>query len=455
MATSMKLIVAALLLAPISATITWDSTYGKDHDRRLEDNLKLAFSHDAADCVVAGVDPDHPTTIYIGGPCQELVNGVPTKDFRWIEMQTFDADLVDKQGSPAEMVPLQGEEFSYQHEESAYAEAGAGMSVGFDTTGHPGMENAGLFLSTTSYLAKDTFQVTTNDFVVGKGANDRVENVCIVPCTGGSYPVACSTCPNTPLSVTPGMYKYSILAAAYDGARDSVANGWSKVKAAYGDPTKGLEGFLNVYQGIDFTNMKADTLTITGPSGSATTYASMSACSMSTWKDVADPSKDCVAYDVASATVQSDGWQGSYAFPLTYNYGTWTQTIPATGKITTAIEGTHKVKIQCIKPSAADLKNMKMEGKKLVLLEYQFDVSGIDAGVTAEKMMGAYMVYDPTITTKGSGSSSGSSGSGAGAGGSSGAKSKTTAAPDATSSAHRTTALSVAMTMLAYIASHN
>jgi len=165
-----------------------------------------------------------------------------------------------------------------------------------------------------------------------------------------------------------------------------------------------------------------------------------------------------VAYDVASATVQSDGWEGSYAFPLTYNYGTWTQTIPATGKITTAIEGTHKVKIQCIKPSDADLKNMKMEGKKLVLLEYKFDVSGIDAGLTDTKMVGAYMVYDPTITTattKGSGSSSGSSGSGSGAGGSSGTKSKTTAAPSDTSSAHRTTALLVAMTMLAYIASHN
>lgn len=411
----MNLIVTALLLGPISAKITWETThtrYGKD-GRRLDDNIQLSFSHNASDCIVAGVDPDHPTTIYIGGPCSGLVNGVPQADFRWVEMQTFDAELVDTNGNPATMVALPGESFSYQVEvEGSHAEAGAGMAVGFDATAHPGMNNAGLFLSTTSYLAKGTFEVTTNEFVVGDTANDRVENVCIVPCTGSSYPVTCSTCPNTPLSVTPGMYKYSILAAAYDGARGGVANGWSKVKAAYGNP---LQGYLNVYQGIDFTNMKADTLTIAGPSGSATTYANMSACSMSTWKDVADPSKDCVAYDVASTTVESDGWSGSYAFPLTYNYGTWKQPLAnwiATSKISTTIEGTHKVKIQCIKPSDADLASMNMAGKKLILLEYKFDVSGIDAGMTASEALGAYMVYDPTITTKTKGSGSGSGGAG-------------------------------------------
>lgn len=394
----MNLIVTALLLGPISAKIVWDTTYGSD-GRRLDDHddLALSFSHTGSDCIVAGVDPDHPTTIYIGGPCSGLVNGVPQADFRWVEMQTFDAELVDAQDNAAEMVALPGESFSYQVEvANSHAEAGAGMSLGFDATAHPGMNNAGLFLSTTSYLAKGTFQVTTNEFVVGTTANDRVSDVCIVPCTGSSYPVTCSTCPNTPLSVTPGMYKYSILAAAYDGARGSMTNGWSKVKAAYGDP---LQGYLNVYQGIDFTNMKADTLTITGPSGSATTYATMSACSLSTFKDEADPLKACTAYDVASTTVESAGWNGSYAFPLTYNYGKWTQAIPATGKIATTIEGTNKVKIRCIKPSAADLVGMNMAGKKLVLLEYRFDVSGIDAGATASQASGSYMVYDPTITT--------------------------------------------------------
>merc|ERR1712220_25510 len=72
----------------------------------------------------------------------------------------------------------------------------------------------------------------------------------------------------------------------------------------------------------------------------------------------------------------------------------------------------NKVKIRCIKPSAADLVGMNMAGKKLVLLEYRFDVSGIDAGATASQASGSYMVYDPTITTLTKKAATGTGGSG-------------------------------------------
>jgi len=78
-----------LLLAPANAEIVWDTTYGKSPARRLE--LGLVNSHaDANDenCIVGGYDPDHPTRVYVGGPCSLIADGQPQTGFRWVVMET-------------------------------------------------------------------------------------------------------------------------------------------------------------------------------------------------------------------------------------------------------------------------------------------------------------------------------------------------------------------------------
>jgi hypothetical protein len=134
-------------------------------------------------------------------------------------------------------------------------------------------------------------------------------------------------------------------------------------------------------------------------------YADMKECDTSTGKDAADKTKGCTVYLTKSATVESDGWTGSYVFPTAYNHGKWTQQTGTSGtpdKFTAAHEGTKEVHIYCIRPTAQEL-NQTASGPKAIYLQYHFDVTGINAAANS----GSYFVYDPTVTTK-SGAGSGS-----------------------------------------------
>lgn len=410
MANMITAAIALGFLAPANAGIVWDSTFGKSPARRLA--LGLVNSHSNAsdaDCIVGGYDPDHPTRIYVGGPCSLIVNGTPQTGFRWVVMETVDASLVSSDGSEADMIPYTTAGSTFQHaaEHTEYAEAGAGMTVHFSDTN---ISDASLFLSTTSYLAKASFGFTKNNFVVGVDSSNAskkefINDVCVKPCAG-TLPVDCTTCPSENIAVTPGMYKYSILAAAYDNGNTASTKGWQLIKSTYGSGTpKMLRGHLNVYQAIDFTNMNADTLTIQdGATG--TTYAAMDACEMTTFKSVANPTQNCTVYTVVGVTVESAEWQGTYAFPGTFNVGDWNLT---NGVLTPTMGGTRAVVIRCVKPSPANLAAAGMTTtSKAVYLEYKFDVTGIEAQLG----QGKYMVYDPTITS-GTGSRTGGGSTGA------------------------------------------
>merc|ERR1712227_102653 len=98
--------------------------------------------------------------------------------------------------------------------------------------------------------------------------------------------------------------------------------------------------------------MNADTLTIRG-AGSSTKWATMKECTVDTFKDVADPTKDCTVYDVVDVTVESAEWSGTYKFPTNYNHGSWSKASEAAA-ITPAQAGTRTAKIRGIRPSLAD-----------------------------------------------------------------------------------------------------
>jgi hypothetical protein len=404
MAKMMAAVAVGLLLSPADAAIVWDTTYGKSPQRRLA--LGMVNSHNDtndAGCIVGGYDPDHPTRVYVGGPCAQIVNGTPQTGFRYVVMETVDAALAGTDGSEADMLPHVGAGFQHSADHGTYAEAGAGITVHFT---HAPITEAALFLSTTSYLAKAAIPgVTKNSFVVGvdstSGQKTFINDVCIAPCTG-TLPASCTTCPTTPLVINQGMYKYSILAAAYN--HGNTGKGWEQVKATYGTGTpKTLAGNLNVYQAIDFTNMNADTLTVTATDGTSVKYRDMDACELTTFKSVANSANNCTIYSVNAVTAAADSWTGTYSFPQTYNVGSWSQPVtPANAPISNSISGTRAVTIRCVRPSPANLASAGMATtSKAVYLQYQFDVTGIEAttGAAGGTSTGKYMVYDPTVTS--------------------------------------------------------
>jgi len=402
-----KLICCALMATALGE-ITWTPT--DLSSRRLA--LATSASHNDtsnANCIVGGYDTVNPTKIYIGGPCSELLATGPSANFKWVEMQTVHLDIVDSNGTTAPFKGVPNSEFVWPKEETSHVEVGVGASQYLEATG---MEHAALFASTTSYLAKATFTYTQNDFTTGvtNGVRD-ISTQCIVPCCAdpGANGCACATgCPTQGLQATPGMYKYSIMAAAYDypsvtGTSPSTyvagptGNGWQKVVATYGTGTpKVLAGVsMDTYQVLDFTNMKADTLTVTAPDGTSIKYMDMGLC------DLTATGGDCPTtkqYGVASIKVSSDGdWGADYAFPQTSNVGGWTSTAATT------VSETRKVLIHGIKLNAATLIAWGMAAdttaaatKKIVVLRYRFDISGITAnGVTS----GKFMNYDPSISS--------------------------------------------------------
>jgi hypothetical protein len=419
MAKSMSFVAAALmtlLFASVEAKIVWESSHGASADRRLA--LGLVNSHNDTNdpkCIVGGYDEETPTRIYVGGPCSQInAKGDPQAGFRWVVMETFTATLVNSKGDEADMegfLETSGEhnEFQYSEDHSSHAEAGAGMSVYMNEAG---VKEAALFLSTTSYLSKSDFTFYNNTFALGyKDKKDKkkgmnwIEGVCVVPCAEKNKKCACKT--DAPIPVKKADYKYSILAAAYSVGTG--ANGWKKVISTYGTGNpKALAGNLNVYQSLDFTNMKADRFTVTAADGTAVKYADMVPCDV----DNETANYSCKLYSVKSATVASDDWMGTYAFPMTYNVGEWKQV----GKeVKPTHEMTKTVVISCVRPTQANLKKYikgATDQSKMIWLEYKFDVTGIEG----EKDKGKYMVYDPTVTG-GKGTPAGTTGAGGTTGG--------------------------------------
>jgi len=384
--------------APASGSkMKWTPTHA-DRARRLD--VDLTYSHsdnNDSDCIVGGFDSDNPLRIYVGGPCAGLTidgdNVSVNDDFRWLEMETLHIDLTDGNNS-APMVIINGTEVVVAKEEATHAEVAVGGSMAVDD---PNMSHAAVYACTTSYLAKDTFQYNMNSFAIGENDTDRIDQ-CVAPCCSDPGDDGCECtdgCPDTMLEATAGMFKYSIMAAAYN--RDSstagaTGNGWERVVEEIGEAENGskmIHGFMDIYQMLDFTNMQADTLTITS-SGGATTYSNMGTCDFGTGAGCDDN-----AVEVESMTVASGTWTGHYAFPQTYNLGSWTV---AQMGINATVAETKMVHIACVKPTATDLTSWGEDsGAKIVMLRYRFDVSGI----TADETGGKFVNYDPIVSSDG------------------------------------------------------
>lgn len=365
--------------------IVW---YSNQDGRRLD--VALTASHadkKDADCIVGGFDKNNPLKIYVGGPCSEMTASGPSANFRWVEMHTVHSEIT----SEGHVVPFEhtaGSEYVFTEDNGNYASVGV---LGLQQLKVDEAKHASLFLSTTSYLSKSKFSFTTNDFVVTK--TDKKITGCVVPCCENPGDDLCTCtdekCPSKAMDVVPGSYKFSILAAAFDNEdaagykSGAEGTGWEKAAASFGGKEKKLKGNMHVYQVLDFTNMKADTLLVKSPDGKEHKYSKMVACTNTEKLGQAD----CPVYGVKSVTVQADGWSGEYAFPLTFNVGTYTM-----DPIGAKPFGTRKVTIQMIKPSVALMKKIGLTGtEKVAFVDYVFKIDGIN--------IGNYMVYDPTVTS--------------------------------------------------------
>lgn len=419
--------VLMFLVVPTGGKPVWTPSDIR-YDRRLSD-ISVTSSHTNLtddDCVVGAFNNNEPSHVYVGGPCSELdANGEPTDKFRWIEMFTFYANLEDTQGNTADM-PAEGG-VVHSADGTTHAEVGIG---GYNKFEDPDISGARLFASTTSYLAKSTLEFNTVDFVTAEtspGVFETVDNVCVQSCGADSN---CNGCPTTKTTANAGDFKYSIFAASYDEAAapgytaGATGTGWMKAVEKYGEGNpKQLKGFLNVYQAIDFSNMKSTNLTFTKADGTSVKYKDMSGCS-------ATNLNACTYYTVKSVLVADErdsGFSGLYSFPTTYNRGSWTWNTQ-TNKAETTPSDTKTVAITMVKPDDAWVTSMGMvaANTKMVFLEYKFNITGIDATLTE----GKWMAYDPTVqNAKGANAAktlaAQNSGSGSGGGGASAGSNKT------------------------------
>lgn len=393
------------LVAAALGKITWTSSKS---ERRLE--LELAHSHtdkSDADCIVGGYDEENPLKIYIGGPCSELSGNTPSASFKWVEMESVHLELVASDGTPAPFQHVEGSEFVYSKNGAEFAQVGVGASQRLEGSE---MGHAAFHISTTSYLSKASFDYTTNDFIVevnSDGTPNTTFTQCVAPCCAEPDHTECacaSGCPTQALQAVQGDFKFSIMAASYDTPSETgspfvagvTGNGWQKVVETHGSGTPGSKTLSDVnmdyYQVIDFSNMKADTLTVTSPGGTSKKYVDMTAC------DLTSNAPSCNdAVEVKGMTVSSDGaWSASYVFPQTSNVGSWSEAADP------VVDATRKVQIHCIKPNDATLVSWGIAAdttaaaqKKVVLVRYRFDIDGI----TADGTTGKWMNYDPTITS--------------------------------------------------------
>jgi hypothetical protein len=378
-------IFVALFVVSTGADTVWTPTDAK-FDRRL--TLELVESHpNDADCVVGGFNTDSPTHIYVGGPCSELgADNTPSANFRWVEMYTFYANLRDTAGQAAELRATGG--VMRAQNKTTYAEVNVGGEFSFEDADAP---KAMLFSSTASYLAKSTFEFNEVSFVTGYDTDtetyETVDGVCVQKCCDADC--TCDNgCPTSMIKATAGEYKYSIFAASYNGknaTNGAVGNAWERIVDKYGEGSpKQLRGTYNVYQAIDFTNMKANTLTVISPDGSSVMFSDMTTCSKAKLAE-------CTTYSVASVNLEDDiGFAAAYSFPSTYNRGDWQENA---GKVVPSVSDTKTVKIEMIRPDDEWLKSIQMSGKTLVILEYSFNATGITAG----NGFGTWLAYDPSV----------------------------------------------------------
>jgi hypothetical protein len=416
----------ALLFKAALGKKSWHTSHPEWlEERRLE--IATTTSHnDTAhdDCIVGGFDEDDPATIYVGGPCNQLdVSGAspqPLANFRYVKMSTVGISITNDEGDEADSFAV-GAAVVRALEKSTHAEVTSGSHMAFE-----GFAGARLFASTTSFLSKGDFEFNENTFVTGEngGTFDEI-TMCVAPCcpsdsiTSDGCDCSDNTCPTTNLKATKGTYKYSLLAGAYDDATaiDGInGDGWAKIKETVGTGTSGskeLEGHLTVYQDIDMTNMGASlTLTFSAANGDSVTYADMADCDLYT----ANGCPDSALYaGVQNIEVKAPNWVGTYSFPQSYNIGEWAEAV--NGK-TTTVAGTRKVKISVAKPAAANIVKWGLAANaseaaamKMVVVAYEFDITGIDGSKTS----GKWMVYDPDVQSRtmstsptGSGSSTGS-----------------------------------------------
>lgn len=391
------------LLLEVAASPHWSATY-PNSNRRLDLVTAPSTNESDPNCIVGGFDEENPAHIYIGGPCSELKGDTPTADFRWLEMVTFYATLATKSGEEAQLGSIEGASFSRSQQKDTHVQVSAATSMAIQD----GNKNtpASIFVSTSSYLAQKSFSFNTNTFSVYKNETQQETSyetidACVESCcaAGATPPCACAgnACPTTKRTAEPGDYKYSILAASWDNAEDddyipgANGNGWEGLRKNFGvGSPKVLEGYLDVYQMINFTKMRSDgePLEIKGSNGTVL-YKNMETCSIS--------GGTCNWYDVTEMSIMGKGWSASYEFLKTYNVGSWTDN--AEDGFITTVDETRMVSITAVKFDEASGKQMKMEGDTIVMIIYRFDVDGI----TAKNDSGTFFVYDPSVTSSPSG----------------------------------------------------
>lgn len=448
----------ASIAASAAGKIQWQASNNIAVGRRLAEPQLAASTSNTTDpdCIVGGYDAENPTKIYIGGPCKDLEVTVedgmitkvkPAPTFRWIEMETVHMEITDGKpnSEPAPFQPTSKEfgagwdtGFYIAKDHTSYVEVQCGSSFHLNVPNEERMGAAGLFASTTSYLIRDTFSFNKNEFCVDavrvptdpsriefkeNGAVCKMKMPqCVAPCCADPGVTECSCdnkCPDEKLQATPGLYKYSIMAASFNNGNNpkkpsetfkkgAEGNGWERLvaefgkSAAIGEPAQ-LTGFMDVYQMLDFTNMNIDVLEVIAPDGTSALWKDMSDCDM-TAANYAKNGYDCTAKEVRikSLKVSSDGdWSAHYAFPTTQNVGVWTVD-EKTEALTMTPSATRTVQISAVKPSGDTLAEWKYakdileaSRKKVLLVRYRFDIKGITAeGHTS----GRYMNYDPTVT---------------------------------------------------------
>lgn len=392
-------------IAAASAKIHWHIGEGAATSHRRA-ALKLASSTNDTqqeDCIVAGYEEQNPEKVYVGGPCSGLTmkNGEPEvgENFRWMSLGVVGAGW-QKKGVDDE-VKLQmvaGANYQFNQNNEDYMAIGTGGAALLPN------KSAGLVLSQMSYLSKSNFTFKANSFIAGDPQQqENWMDTCVTPCctppvgdnltleqsmgcvcrfngTDDGEPATACSGPSLPVEL--GQYKFSVFAKTQD-LQNATHNqtDWQSYVHENGVEKGGvkyLNGDIFVDQLIDFTNMKTDTLVIDSPDGTSVRYADMKVGGI---------------HRVKGIRMESDKFNTSFTFPLTFNVGGWEKENNA---LKTETSGVRNVKLYCVKPPAQFLKDLGdgyEESTKVVYVRYAFNVAGIDG----RKDSGVWFAYDPTI----------------------------------------------------------
>jgi hypothetical protein len=354
------------------------------------------------DCIVGGFDTDQPEKVYVGGPCNKMtvtekadgtIDATPQDGFRWVEMEVQGAGILSADGDEVEVISIPGTSFQHATEASEYAKVGTAGAFRIAET------KADVMSGQTSYLVKQTGTFSKNLFAFAKDKDSgEVTNVelCVTKCCDPNG-AACE-CPATfkcdgtdgTVAIQAATYKFSVWLASMNGegfTAGAEGDGWEKIVETYGTGSpKALKGSFYVDQVIDFTNMNTDSVTLTLLDDTLIKYADMSPFDQGS----------SGMYKIKAISLEADSFSSSYSFPLLYNKGSWSN-----GGSTLKTDMTDTVTLFCIRASNKALVKMGMATddnvgtKKIVMIRYQFDISGISAGADN----GNWMAYDPTIKT--------------------------------------------------------